>query len=511
MHQQLQLQHPLLFKQYLSHRRFQILVPSKILFLITLTLLLCFNIFSLSANAAVTSIKNVQKALPGEFILHEDQYYYQYEDGTFASDCLLKINKKNYLFSESGERLYGWQKIGPYQYYFGKKTEGFMYKNRWRITNSGNYYRFNKSGRSIRGWYTLKKKTYYFDEATGKRLYGWQTIDGQKYYLGKKKHGYMYTSTWVTYKKKHYYLNENGTTLKGWQTIDGERYYFAKAGYAYTGTKKIKGKRYYFNDKGVLLYGGASKNLKLESDCAILINADTGATLYEKRADMKHQNASTTKIMTCIIALEKCKLNEVVTASANAAGTEASKLYMHTGEKFYLNDLLYSLMLPSHNDTAVAIAEHISGSTTKFVKRMNNKAKKIGCTSTNFVTPNGLDKDIYTEQNFNHYSTARDMAKIAQYAYQNETFRKIISTKTYSFRSINGYSYWFTSTNSLLGTMDGVTGMKTGYTGNAGYCFAGSMENANGETYICIILGGPTSTARWDDAEKLFEYANSLK
>lgn len=463
-------------------------------------------LFGFSSSAAVTSVKNIETATDGTFIYLNDNWLYQYEDGTFATDCLLKISKKTYLFSPEGYRLSGWQTIGKNQYYFGTKSEGYMYKNCWRITKSGNYYRFTKTGKSVRGWYTLKGKTYYFDEATGKRLYGWQTIDGQKYYFGKKKQGYKCSSTWVTYKKKLYYLNEDGVTLRGWQTIDGERYYFTKAGYAYTGTKKIGGKKYYFNSKGQLLYGGAG--FKLQSDCAILINADTGTVLYEKRADAKHANASTTKILTCILALEKCELTEKITASANAAGTEASKLYMHTGEKFYLKDLLYSLMLPSHNDTAVAIAEHISGSTAKFAKLMNKKAKSIGCTSTNFVTPNGLDFDIVNSKNLNHYTTARDMAKIAQYAYQNETFRKIIKTQTYSFTSISGYSYWFTSTNSLLGKMDGVTGMKTGYTNNAGYCFVGSIENKTGDTYICVVLGGPTSTARWDDAKKLLEYAS---
>lgn len=477
--------------------------------MLTLLLFLLCAMFGFSSNAAVTSIKSVTKAAAGEFVLHDGSYYYQYEDGTFASDCLLLINKKTYLFDEDGTRLYGWQTIGPNQYFFGKKTEGFMYKSCWRITKTGNYFRFMKSGKSVRGWFTLKKKTYYFDEATGKRLYGWQTIDGQKYYFGKKKEGYMYSSTWVKSGKKLYYLSENGTTLRGWQTIDGERYYFTKAGYAYTGTKTINGKKYYFNNKGALLYGGASTRIQLESDCAILINADTGKVLYEKRADAKHQNASTTKILTCILALERCELDDVVTASAKAAGTEASKLYMHTGEKFYLKDLLYSLMLPSHNDTAVAIAEHISGSTTKFAKLMNKKATKIGCTSTNFVTPNGLDRDAVTEKNYNHYTTARDLAKIARYAYQNETFLKIISTQTYSFTSISGYSYWFSSTNSLLGSMEGVTGMKTGYTFNAGYCYVGSIEASDGHPYICVILGGPTSTARWNDAKTLLTYASS--
>ena len=141
-----------------------------------------------------------------------------------------------------------------------------------------------------------------------------------------------------------------------------------------------------------------------------MINADTGKVIYSKNADVPHANASTTKIMTCILALENCKLNEKVKFSPYAASIEASKLYANAGEVFYLRDLLYSLMLPSHNDTAVAIAEHVSGSADKFVKLMNKKAAEIGCTNTHFATPNGLDAG------YNHYTTASDLAKIARYA-----------------------------------------------------------------------------------------------
>lgn len=132
-------------------------------------------------------------------------------------------------------------------------------------------------------------------------------------------------------------------------------------------------------------------NYNISSDCALLMNADTGKIVYAKNENVAHANASTTKIMTCILALENCKLNEKVKFSSYAASIEPSKLYANAGEVFYLKDLLYSLMLPSHNDTAVAIAEHISGSSAKFVNLMNKKAAEIGCTNTHFATPNGLD------------------------------------------------------------------------------------------------------------------------
>ena len=172
--------------------------------------------------------------------------------------------------------------------------------------------------------------------------------------------------------------------------------------------------------------------------------------------------------MTCILALENCKLNEKVKFSPYAASIEASKLYANAGEIFYLRDLLYSLMLPSHNDTAVAIAEHVSGSADKFVKLMNKKSAEIGCTNTHFATPNGLDAG------YNHYTTASDLAKIARYALRNQTFRSLIRTGSYSFSSLNtGRRFYVNTTNALLGNVPGVQGMKTGFTNKAKYCFIG--------------------------------------
>lgn len=160
--------------------------------------------------------------------------------------------------------------------------------------------------------------------------------------------------------------------VTGWYTDkSGKKYYFGKDGKAVTGKHKIKGTYYYFNQNGTVTHTGL--NYSLSSDCALLMNADTGQIIYGKNENVAHANASTTKIMTCILALENCKLNEKVKFSPYAASIEPSKLYANAGEIFYLKDLLYSLMLPSHNDTAVAIAEHVSGSTAKFVKLMNKK------------------------------------------------------------------------------------------------------------------------------------------
>ena len=206
--------------------------------------------------------------------------------------------------------------------------------------------------------------------------------------------------------------------------------------------------------------------------------------------------------MTCILALENCKLNEKVKFSPYAASIEASKLYANAGEIFYLRDLLYSLMLPSHNDTAVAIAEHVSGSADKFVKLMNKKAADIGCTNTHFATPNGLDAG------YNHYTTASDLAKIARYALRNQTFRSLIRTGSYSFSSLNtGRRFYVNTTNALLGNVPGVQGMKTGFTNKAKYCFIGLSQSSKGHTYISVVLGGPTSAARWQDSRTLLNYA----
>lgn len=477
----------------------------KFILLSLLMVLFCMS-FRLPVSAASVSVNNIQEAKEGTFIKKSGKWMYQYKDGSYAKKCLLNIKGKIYYFSTSGYRKYGFQKIGKYKYYFGSSNEGYMYQSKWLKTEKGNYYYLKANGKCATGWLTLKKKTYYFNKE-GKRQSGWKTISGKKYYLGTASQGYKYTNKIVRTSKHTYYLNKNGNPATGWKTVSGKRYYFKKNGQAYTGRHKISGTYYTFDSKGVLISTGAK--LTVSSDCAILINADTGKVLFEKSADTKHANASTTKIMTCILALENAKLTDTVTASANAAAQEPTKLYMKAGETFTLKDLLYSLMLPSHNDTAVALAEHISGSTDKFAQLMNQKAKALSCTNTNFITPNGLDNDGV--HSFNHYTTARDMAKIAQYALKNSTFRQIIGTSTYSFKSKQGNAYKVSTTNALLGSLSGIIGGKTGYTNKAGQCFVGAVKGKNGNTYISVTLGASSSTARWNDARTLLNYAYKLK
>lgn len=473
----------------------------KKLLLPLLLFILCIS-FSFTSAAAI-STKNIKTVSGGKFIQDNSGWKYQYKNGKYAKNCLLNINGKTYCFSNRGYRYERWRKINGQYYFFGTSSEGYMYKNRWLKTANNNYYLFKKNGQLTKGLGSWGGKKYYFDPQTGKRLSGWQTIKKKRYYFGTDDQAWMRINTFVKSNGSIYFVKRDGTCVTGWATLYGNRFYFDKKGRAYTGSHTINGVSYNFNKTGVLTSIGP--NLDISSDCALLIDANTNEVLYSRNADTRHANASTTKIMTCILALENCKLNEKVTASYNAASQEPTKLYMRAGETFYMKDLLYSLMLPSHNDTAVAIAEHISGSTSKFAALMNKKAKALGCTRTHFVTPNGLDNGL------DHYTTARDLAKMAKYALKNSTFCQIVSTANYNFRSLSGTSYSITTTNELLSTMPGMLGIKTGYTNKAGYCFVGAVKGKSGHTYISVTLGASTGSARWSDTQKLLQYACSQK
>ena len=246
----------------------------------------------------------------------------------------------------------------------------------------------------------------------------------------------------------------------------------------------------------------AEEPAELYALSAVLMDGESGRVLYEKDGERPLANASTTKVLTCIVALENSPGDDYVQVSQNAASQPEVKLGLQKGEQYYLEDLLYSLMLKSHNDTAVAIAEHVSGSTAKFVDLMNKKAAAIGCTNTHFATPNGLDFG------YDHYTTASDLAKIARYAIKRNMFRKLISTGYYSFSNLNtGRTYYIGTTNALLGNLPGVQGMKTGYTNKAGYCFVGLSYSQKGNTYISVVLGGSSSASRWEDSRRLLTYA----
>lgn len=252
-----------------------------------------------------------------------------------------------------------------------------------------------------------------------------------------------------------------------------------------------------FRQKGVL----ADEGLGLKSRSAVLMEAESGRILFELNADEPMAMASTTKIMTCIYAIERGNLDDVVTVSKNAQSQPRVKMGLSEGEKLKLKDLLYALMLESSNDAAVAIAEHISGSEQAFCREITEKAAEIGAENTVFETPNGLDLG-------DHHSTAHDMAVIAVYALKNSTFRDIIKTPAASFSS-DRRSYSFTNKDRLLSEYKGAIGVKTGYTGKAGHCFVGAAER-DGMTLISTVLasgwGSSGKAAKWSDTKKLLDY-----
>lgn len=256
-----------------------------------------------------------------------------------------------------------------------------------------------------------------------------------------------------------------------------------------------------------ILFGGlfpieiyGEDGLSMYSGSYALTDAVTGRVLTGKNETNPMANASTTKILTCIVALENCDLNETVTISSNAAAQPRVRLGVQKGETYPIKDMLYALMLESYNDCAVAIAEHVAGSVEEFAVLMNKKALEIGCKDTYFITPNGLDEEV--DNNF-HHTTAEDLCKIMAYCVwespQKDMFLEITQTRSY-----NG----FVNRNSFLDQMDGVLSGKTGFTSKAGYCYVAAFER-DGEKYCIALLacGWPNNkTYKWKDATKLLNY-----
>ena len=249
-----------------------------------------------------------------------------------------------------------------------------------------------------------------------------------------------------------------------------------------------------------------AKEEQLYALSAVLMDGETGRVLYGKEAYKGRPNASTTKVMTCILALEMASGDDYVQVSRNAASQPQTQLGMREGKQFYLEDLLYSLMLKSHNDTAVAIAEHIGGSVEKFAVLMNEKAKVLGCKDTHFVTPNGLDAE---DEGGIHHTTARDLALIMAYAIKNETFVHITQTRDYTFSDISGKEHYSVhNTNAFLDMETGVISGKTGFTGNAGYCYVCAVRQDE-KLFIVALLGcgwPGNKNYKWSDTKKLLSY-----
>lgn len=254
----------------------------------------------------------------------------------------------------------------------------------------------------------------------------------------------------------------------------------------------------------------AASELYAKSAC--LMDCDSGRVLFGKEADTPLPMASTTKIMTCILALEKTEnpAEQVVTASANAAAQPKVHLGVSEGQQFYLGDLLYSLMLESHNDAAVMIAEGVAGSVEEFARQMNEKAQEIGCTDTHFVTPNGLDA---SDEGGAHHTTASDLARIMRYCISQSPkaaeFLAITQTTSYSFWDLEQKSVFDCNNhNAFLSMMDGALSGKTGFTAQAGYCYVGAVKQDD-RCFIVALLacGWPNNkNYKWSDTRKLMEY-----
>ncbi len=243
---------------------------------------------------------------------------------------------------------------------------------------------------------------------------------------------------------------------------------------------------------------------------AVLMDADSGRVLFGKEEHVIRPMASTTKIMTCILALEEMEEGQTATVSQNAARQPKVRLGVQEGEEYYLEDLLYALMLESYNDSAVVIAEEISGSVENFADQMNEKAAVLGCTDTHFVTPNGLDGE---DEEGIHSTTAKDLARIMRYCImespKREAFLEVTRTKEYSFTDVEGKrSFSCSNHNAFLDMMDGALSGKTGFTADAGYCYVGALKQGE-RTFIVALLacGWPNNkNYKWADTRKLMEY-----
>ncbi len=252
-----------------------------------------------------------------------------------------------------------------------------------------------------------------------------------------------------------------------------------------------------------------SDDLTLYAKAAVITDADTGRILYGKAAGTSMANASTTKILTCILALEKGSLDDVVTVSDYACTMPAVKMGFSPGDQFYLRDLLYALMLESYNDAAVAVAEQISGSVESFAALMNQKAVELGCLGSHFITPNGLDAE---DEGGIHRTTAYDLSLIMAYCIQNEDFLEITGTSSRQVSTVDGTkTYPLTNHNSLLTMMDGAISGKTGFTSAAGYCYVGAYRSGEHTyTFALLACGWPNNrNYKWTDSRNLIAYADS--
>ena len=235
--------------------------------------------------------------------------------------------------------------------------------------------------------------------------------------------------------------------------------------------------------------------ISVSAECACVIDMSTGRVIYEKNMNKQHTMASTTKIMTALVALENSNLEDIVTVSKNATGKEGTSLYLKAGQKVSMEDLLYGLMLQSGNDAAVAIAEGVSGSVEKFAETMTERAKALGAKNSSFKNPNGLDEE-------GHFTTAYDLAMITKEALKNKKFSEIVSTKS---KTILDGTQTVSNHNKMLRIYDGCIGVKTGFTKKSGRCLVTAAKR-NNVGIIAVTLNAPDD---WNDHTNMLDYAFS--
>lgn len=249
----------------------------------------------------------------------------------------------------------------------------------------------------------------------------------------------------------------------------------------------------------------AQSSPQAAADGALLIDVNSSKVLYEKNQHTRFYPASTTKIMTALLVLENCKLDEKVIIGKNPSSfVDGNKIYVFEGEEFTVDQLLHALLIASANDVAIALAEHVAGSVEAFAKMMNEKARQLGCLDTHFVNPNGLDDP-------NHYTTAYDLSLVAREAMKYDAFREIVSTKSYTMPPTNKQPKerpFYTNVYIMLNNryhVDGATGMKVGYTDIAGHSFVGSAIRGD-TSLLVVLLHDQTKPGMWTDASTLLKY-----
>ena len=251
-------------------------------------------------------------------------------------------------------------------------------------------------------------------------------------------------------------------------------------------------------DNSTIETNSSEEEIDVDSRIALIYDRASGRILYEKNGNKQTPMASTTKIMTAIVVLENANLKDVVTIDSKAAGIGGSRLGLKKNDKISVNDLLYGLLLRSGNDAAIALATYVGGSVEEFANMMNKKAEELGLVNSHFVVPHGLDNE-------GHYTTAYELAKMADYALNIEKFKEIVSTKNTTIY-INGYAKAINNTNNILGSVSGVYGVKTGFTNGAGRCLVSSCKRDDLDI-ITVIIGADTTKQRSADTIKLIQYA----